>query len=168
MNKYVELTDAVKNKIVLLYMGCKLHQIEYGSIEELTNKIILAGITGKKITFVSAYKIYEAQELIEWVEEYIYEKIKERLYLKGELNRDNLRILKLVDEKEIFLNTIAQTLELDFFDEIDREDIYLAFFNTYIIRTATVAFIPTVDTKNKVCSIIEKAIKEYKTIKINS
>lgn len=163
----VRLTDEARSRIVLLYLGCKLHRIKIGSINILANKVILAGVTGKKLTFNTAHVIYDADELINFVYDYIYDEMKRILYLNyGGLNR-----LFMKDEegdrlssKGLMLKLVNAIFDFDFFDEVDDGDVYIALDETVILHnnahTTSINHLKQ-SPNNRHVELVNKAINEY-------
>lgn len=130
----VELSTEARRKLVMLYVGCKLCGINKG-INNLANEIILAGATGKKLTFSTPYAIYEAEELIDFVYDYIYTEMEQLLYPKGKLNVDFIKSIGGINrEKAIFLGLINRIFDFDFFENVSDRDIYVALDSVTILR----------------------------------
>lgn len=163
----VRLSDAARSKIVLLYLGCKLHGIEFGNINILANKVILAGVTGKKLTFNTAHVIYDAGELINFVYDYIYDKMKRILYINnGGLNR---LFMKNEDgdklsSKGLMLKLVNEIFDFDFFDEVDDGDVYIAIDETVLLRnnshTTSITHVKQGPNYRHV-ELVNQAINEY-------
>lgn len=162
------LWDNAWSKIVLLYLGCKLNQIECGGIKKLINKVVLAGTSGKKLTFASVDNVFEAQELMDFVEDYTYERMHYFLYHKGKLNIDIIK--KCEDwesEKSLFFHMINIIYKLDFLDEIDDADVWLALTRGVDIQSGTLSYmsyIPNYCKAYRFKELIQKAISDYEKI----
>jgi len=163
----VRLTDEARSRIVLLYLGCKLHGIGSGRIDFIANEVILAGITGKKLTFSAPHVIYNAQELINFVYDYIYEEMKKILYPNGKgldssfLERDG----KILSEKGVMLKLINKIFDFDFFDGVDDGDVYVALNEAVLLRTGR--HITCIDTLKqspiyRYIQLVNQAIGEYR------
>jgi len=162
------LWDNAWSKIVLLYLGCKLNQIECGGIKKLINKVVLAGASGKKLTFASVDNVFEAQELMDFVEDYTYERMHYFLYHKGKLN---VEIIKKCDdwesEKSLFFHMINIIYKLDFLDEIDDADVWLALTRGVSVQIGTAAhmsYAPNYCKAYRFKELIERAIADYEKI----
>ena len=161
----VELNDYTRSKIVLLYIGCKLHGINYERINTLVNEIILAGATGKKLTFQTDCVMYEAQELIDFVHNYIYEQMENLLYINDGLNIQLMEESKdPLCEKNMFLYLIHQILNPELFDELGEGVIYISLsqaFSLSIGKNASTVYIPKDSPACRYNTLIEKAVYDY-------
>lgn len=160
----VELTATPKAKIVLLYVGCKLLNLDE-NINSIINKVILAGISSKRITFSNLEVVYEAQEIIKFVSDYTYEEMHRVLLPEGYLNK------KFMTECEnpfcfnaVLSSVIKKVFCFKYFDEIDEEDILNAFVDTITLKTNQFVgedYIPKNSEMYRHNILIEKAIKAY-------
>jgi len=155
-------------KIVLLYLGCKLNQIECGGIEELVSKVILAGATGKKLTFASKRAIFDSEELMLFVEDYTYERLKYYLYNDGTLN---LEIFKdcndCKNDKSLFLHLLEVIYNPGFSEQIDYEDIWFALTRGVSVKvndSLEMYYRPSYCHLYRFIELIEKAMSDYEII----
>lgn len=163
----VELTDKARSKIVLLYLGCKLHGIGNGCINSLANEVILAGATGKKLTFSTPYVMYEAEELINFVYDYIYEKMKSMLYPIGDVLNSSFMEEdgKLSSEKNIMLNLMNKIFNHDYFDEVDDGDIYIAITEQMLLQTGPNSTWLTTPKQSPVyrhVELVRESVRQYR------
>ena len=163
----VRLTDSARSKIVLLYIGCKLHGIGSSRINFIANDVILAGATGKKLTFSTPDAIYDAQELINFVYDYIYEEMKKFLYPNGKvldssfLERDG----EILSEKGIMLKLINKIFDFEFFDGIDDGDVYVALNEAVCLQTGPHTTCITTLKQSPIyrhIQLVNQAIREYR------
>ena len=162
------LYDNAWSKIVLLYLGCKLNQIECGGIKKLINKVVLAGASGKKLTFASVDNVFEAQELVDFVEDYTYERMHHFLYKDDKLDVEIVKECKdWESEKSLFFHMINIIYDLKFLDEIDDADVWLALTRGVDIQSGTVAYrsyIPNYCKAYRFKALIQKAIMDCEDI----
>ncbi len=163
----VRLTDEARSKIVLLYLGCKLHGIGSTRINFLANQVILSGATGKKLTFSSAHVIYDAEELIDFVYDYIYEEMRKFLYPNGKvldssfLERDG----EILSEKGVMLKLINKIFDFDFFEGIDDGDVYIAITEQVALYTNSCTTRITTLKQSPIyrhVELVRQAIREYR------
>ncbi len=162
----VKLTDEARSKIVLLYLGCKLHGMRDMRINALANEVILAGATGKKLTFFTPHVIYNSDELINFVYDYTYEKMRNTLYFMGDTLCSNFMQEdgKLLSEKEIMLKLINKIFDRNHFDEVDDGDIYIAFTETLVLQIGANSNLITTPKQSPVyrhVQLVREAIRKY-------
>lgn len=160
------LYDNVWSKIVLLYIGCKLNRIECGGIKGLINRVVSAGASGKKLTFSNVDKVFDAQELMDFVEDYTYERMHYFLYNGDKLD---IGIIKKCEgwesEKTLFFHMVNIIYNFSFLDEIDDADVWLALTRGVEIKSGIasyMSYIPNYCKAYRFKMLIEKAISDYK------
>lgn len=162
------LWDEAWSKIVLIYLGCKLTQIECKNIGELVNKVIMAGATGKKLTFSNVHNVLEVQELTKLVEDYTYERMEYFLYTEDKVRVNIMeRCEEWQSEKSVFFHLLEIIYDSKFLDEIDHADVWLALTRGECLKFGTDAYmhyIPKNCTRYRFKKLIQKAISDYERI----
>lgn len=162
------LWDEAWGKIVLLYLGCKLNQIDCSSIKELVNKVTLAGTSGKKLTFSNRHNVFETEELMKFVEDYTYQRMEYFLYHQDKLDVDIMRRCEdWESEKSMFFHLLEIIYDTKFLDEIDHADVWLALEQSVHIKFGTAAYMNYIPKNSSRCrfdKLIQKAILDYDDI----
>lgn len=162
------LWDEAWGKIVLLYLGCKLNQIECSSINELVNKVTLAGASGKKLTFSNCHNVFGTEELIKFVQDYTYERMEYFLYHQDKLDVDIMRECEdWESEKSLFFHLLEIIYDAKFLDEIDHADVWLGLEQSIHIKFGTAAYMNYIQknsVKYRFDKLIQKAISDYEVI----
>lgn len=159
------LLTKARNRVVLLYIGARLKEIDI-DCECISSTLICAAVKGLTPTFFGYGDCYSAQELIDVACKFIYRRMEGFLYDDGDIKKAAFEECSDPEnEYALCVHILKNVLDFKHFKDVDARDVKAALLsNTEELQEATATHSGlTADTGDGLhCQrLIEKAIRDY-------